>query len=66
MDSPNHLFDSMLDETYPPYQINQYTYTASEILKLCDPFHYKQLYLDWLDQQPNQNKNILEEEAYLE
>jgi hypothetical protein len=35
------MFDEMLDECHTPYMIADMTYTASEILKNCDPIAYR-------------------------
>lgn len=66
MESLSLLFDRTLDEIYPSYNVKDIVYLPSEILRNCDPVFYKQLYLDWLDQQPKQIKDSIEEEYYLE
>ncbi|QHJ84486.1 MAG: hypothetical protein [Caudoviricetes sp.] len=34
-------YDEMLDECYPDYEISGMTYSASQILKNCDPIAYR-------------------------
>jgi hypothetical protein len=41
MELPNEQFDDMLDDVYPPYQIGGLTFTASQILRACDPIAYR-------------------------
>jgi hypothetical protein len=42
-------FDEFLDENYPEYKIGELSFTASEILKNCDPIAYREALLDWAD-----------------
>lgn len=37
----NELFDEMLDECYPNVTIGDCTFTASQILRACDPVAYQ-------------------------
>ena len=42
-------FDEMLDESYPVFEIGNLTFTASQILRECDPIAYRQSLLDFED-----------------
>lgn len=42
-------FDDMLDESYPVFEIGNLTFTASQILRECDPVAYRQSLLDFED-----------------
>jgi len=43
------MFDEMLDECHPEYELGYFTFSPSDILKSCDPIGYRQEYLNWLD-----------------
>jgi hypothetical protein len=43
------LYDDMLDECYPTYEINGMTYYASDILKECDPIAYRVGFSEYAD-----------------
>jgi len=42
-------FDDMLDESYKPFQIGNLSFSASQILRECDPVAYHQSLLDFED-----------------
>jgi hypothetical protein len=42
-------FDEMLDDAYPVFEIGYSTFSASQILKECDPVAYHQAFLDFED-----------------
>ena len=44
------LYDDMLDECYPTYSINGMEYTASTILKECDPIAYRVTFSEYADE----------------
>lgn len=41
--------DELLDEIYPPVVIGDCTYYPSQILKGCDPIHYRIALADHID-----------------
>lgn len=43
------LYDDMLDECYPTYEINGMEFFASDILKECDPIAYRVGFSDYAD-----------------
>ena len=43
------MFDEMLDESYPVFEIGYLKFTASQILRECDPVAYHQSLLDFED-----------------
>jgi hypothetical protein len=42
-------FDDMLDESYKPFEIGNLSFSASQILRECDPVAYHQSLLDFED-----------------
>lgn len=42
-------FDDMLDESYPVLEMGHLRFTASQILRECDPVAYHQSLLDFED-----------------
>lgn len=42
-------FDEILDESYPVFEIGHLKFTASQILRECDPVAYHQSLLDFED-----------------
>ena len=42
-------FDDMLDESYKPFVIGNLTFTASQILRECDPVAYRESLLNFED-----------------
>lgn len=43
------LYDDMLDECYPTYEIGGGVYYASDILKECDPIAYRVGFSEYAD-----------------
>ena len=43
------LYDDMLDECYPTYNINGMEFFASDILKECDPIAYRVGFSEYAD-----------------
>ena len=42
-------FDEMLDESYPVFQIGDLSFSASQILRECDPIAYRHSLFDFED-----------------
>ena len=45
------LYDDWLDEVYEPYVIGEIEFSASTVLKECDPIAYRVYKSDWVDAQ---------------
>ena len=51
------MFDEMMDESYPTFQIGTSTFYASQILANCDPIMYQisvDEYIDFLQEQEDE------------
>jgi hypothetical protein len=43
------MFDEMLDDSYPVFEMGQLKFYASQILRECDPIAYHEALLDFED-----------------
>jgi hypothetical protein len=54
------LFDEMLDDAYPVYEMGSAVFYPSQILKDCDPIAYNEALLDFQDSYMRDNADDLE------
>jgi hypothetical protein len=54
------LFDEMLDDCYPVYEMGNAVFYPSQILKDCDPIAYNEALLDFEDNYLKDNADDLE------
>lgn len=56
-DAFNDEFDTILDETYPDVVIAGITFTASQILRDCDPIAYRCAVVDFIDESEEEEED---------
>lgn len=44
------MYDDMLDGYYEDYNVGRICFTASQVLKECDPIAYRCGFNDWIDE----------------